>query len=106
MQIPEEIKEPIERIAKYMAEKELSSINWVIGDFEMTIRAHKSGMKQAPMEWKQNIIKKNQSYYVLLPHDYCKANNIQGNNIVLISLEQDKTLNLKIRKPLMNKEEK
>ncbi len=54
------------------------------------------------MEWKGYVRKIGSSLYVSLPSDYCKAKGIEKEQIAVFSLNEDGSLTLKIRNPVMN----
>lgn len=102
--LPEEIKESMEKIVRHMEERELNCLNWLGQDFEMNIRIYDSGTVKVKgtMGWKKHVRRIGGSLYITLPSDYCKAFSVQDTDIAMFSLEPDTTLNLSIRKPKMN----
>lgn len=59
-------------------------------------------MESTLMEWKGYVRKIGSSLYVSLPSDYCKAKGIEKEQIAVFSLNEDGSLTLKIRNPVMN----
>jgi antitoxin component of MazEF toxin-antitoxin module len=54
------------------------------------------------MEWKGYVRRIGGSLYVSLPPDYCKAKGIEKEQIAIFDLNEDGSLTLRTRNPVMN----
>ena len=54
------------------------------------------------MEWKVNVRRVTNSHYIALPPSYVKAKGIHRDQIAVFVLNQDGSLNLRVRDPVMN----
>ena len=59
-------------------------------------------MEPTLMEWKGYVRRIGGSLYVSLPPDYCKAKGIEKEQIAIFDLNEDGSLTLRTRNPVMN----
>lgn len=57
------------------------------------------------MEWKANIRQVTNTYYIAIPPSYVKAKGIHKDQIAVFVLNQDGSLTLRVRDPVMNAQE-